>query len=193
MLPFDAFLRRYDANGALDKSYGNSGNAIVDTAKFRFAALAFDARGRTLAVGDSSPFGDFLVARYTRDGRLESGFGRGGYVETHYGSSDVGLGVAVAPDGKIVAAGTASQEGSRYKIALARYLPSYCLVPRLAGKSLGAAKRAITGAHCALGKIHRAYSRTFPKDHVIAQSPAAGGRLAEDSAVNVTVSRGHRR
>jgi uncharacterized delta-60 repeat protein len=191
MLPFDPLLRRYDANGALDKSYGDEGNAA--TGNFRFASVTFDARGRALVVGDAGPLGDFLVARYTGTGHLDAGFGRGGYVETDWGSSDVGLDVAVAPNGKIVAAGEASQEGSRYKIALARYLPTYCLVPRLAGLSLASTKRAIAGANCTLGAIHRVYSKSVPKDRVIAQTPAAGVRLAESSRVNVTVSRGKKR
>jgi uncharacterized delta-60 repeat protein len=190
MLPFSALLRRYDANGALDKSYGDEGNAA--TGIFRFASLTFDAQRRTLVVGDAGPSGDFLVARYTGAGRLDAGFGRGGYVETDRGSSDVGLDVAVAPDGKIVAAGEASQEGSRYKIALARYLPTHCLVPRAAGKRLAAAKRAIDRAHCTVGKIRRVTSKTIAKDRVIGQSPAAGARLAERARVNLTLSRGSR-
>ena len=62
-----------------------------------------------------------------------------------------------------------------------------------ADRPLASTKRAIAGANCALGPIHRVYSKSVPKDRVIAQTPAAGARLAESSRVNVTVSRGKKR
>jgi DNA-binding beta-propeller fold protein YncE len=65
-----------------------------------------------------------------------------------------------------------------------------CVVPRLKGKTLTAAKAALKSAGCATGSIRRARSRTVPKGRVISQRPAAGARLAAGAKVNLVVSRG---
>jgi len=69
--------------------------------------------------------------------------------------------------------------------------PVKCVVPKVKGKTLAAAKRAITKAHCSLGKVKRATS-VRKKGTVIAQSPPPGKRLAKGSKVNVVLSRGKR-
>ena len=60
--------------------------------------------------GDGNFFEDLTLARYTVAGRLDAGFGTGGEVLTDFGagSRTTGAGVAIQPDGKIVAAGTVS-------------------------------------------------------------------------------------
>jgi uncharacterized delta-60 repeat protein len=70
-------------------------------------AVVLQADGKIVATGMSA--GVFGVARYTPDGSLDRGFGTGGKVLTHFGSIDdsaSALGIAIHPDGKIVAAGT---------------------------------------------------------------------------------------
>ena len=191
--PSGAFLRRYDARGVLDATYGVGGGVVVDRySEYAFAALAFDRSHRAVVVGTAAPSGGFLLARFTKNGDGDAGFGGHGVVQTDFDAGDAGQAVAVGGDGKIVAAGIATSQGSRNRIALARYLPTYCVVPRVTGKLLLDAKRTIARAHCTVGKIRRAYSRTAAKDRVVAQSPAAGARLAESSRVNVTASRGRR-
>jgi len=65
-----------------------------------------------------------------------------------------------------------------------------CVVPRLIGKKLKAAKTALTAAHCKLGKVAKKKlkksSRT-KRGIVVKQSPAAGTTKAAGSKVNVTV------
>src|SRR5207249_3470990 len=46
-----------------------------------------------------------------------------------------------------------------------------CVVPKLKGKTLSAAKRAITKAHCSVGKITKVKSSQKNKGKVISQSP----------------------
>jgi beta-lactam-binding protein with PASTA domain len=94
-------------------------------------------------------------------------------------------------DGKIVAAGWSVL--GRYRIALARYLPTYCDVPRLARRPLKTATQLLKAAHCTLGKVRRAYSKSVAKDRVVAQTPAAGSRRAENFRVALTVSRGKKK
>jgi beta-lactam-binding protein with PASTA domain len=65
-----------------------------------------------------------------------------------------------------------------------------CVVPNLKRKTLAKAKRSIAAAHCRIGKVSKAKSKTVPKGRVIVQSPKAGKKLASGSKVTVVVSRG---
>ena len=65
-----------------------------------------------------------------------------------------------------------------------------CLVPRVKGKTLAAAKRAIVKAHCTLGKVTKKPSTHFKKGHVISQRPSAGKSLRSRSKVSLVVSKG---
>ena len=57
-------------------------------------------------------------------GQLDPSFGGDGKVRTHFaeGSDDDAYGVAVQPNGRIVAAGHSFRRGSHDRFALARYL-----------------------------------------------------------------------
>jgi secreted trypsin-like serine protease len=68
-----------------------------------------------------------------------------------------------------------------------------CAVPRLRGKTLAAARRALARGNCRLGKVTRAYSTRVRFGRVVLQRPAAGRRLARGTRVSVVVSRGRRR
>ena len=65
-----------------------------------------------------------------------------------------------------------------------------CLVPKVKGKKLAAAKAAITAAHCSVGKVTKAFSSKVKKGKVISQSPPAGTSGAAGSPVDMKVSRG---
>jgi hypothetical protein len=67
-----------------------------------------------------------------------------------------------------------------------------CLVPRLKGETLNAAKRSIRAAHCSVGKIEHARSRTVNKGYVISQKPKPGRRLKRGAKINMIVSLGTR-
>jgi uncharacterized delta-60 repeat protein len=71
--------------------------------------------GKLVAAGG---FGDFALARYLPDGRLDPTFGVGGIVTTDFGGFEGAGPVLLQPDGKPVAAGSADTD-----FALARYLP----------------------------------------------------------------------
>jgi beta-lactam-binding protein with PASTA domain len=68
-----------------------------------------------------------------------------------------------------------------------------CLVPRVKGKTLSAAKRSIKAHDCSVGKVKHASSRTVKKGHVISQRPKPGMQLKHGARVNLLVSRGRRR
>jgi uncharacterized repeat protein (TIGR01451 family) len=68
-----------------------------------------------------------------------------------------------------------------------------CIVPKVKGKTLAMAKKAITRGHCALGKVRLAYSSKVKRGRVTSQKPAPGAHLRKGSKVNLTVSRGPHR
>ena len=67
----------------------------------------------------------------------------------------------------------------------------HCKVPRVIGKRLATARRAIRAARCSVGRIRYARS-SRAKGRIMRQSPIAGRTLGVGSRVNLTVSRGRR-
>jgi hypothetical protein len=67
-----------------------------------------------------------------------------------------------------------------------------CVVPKLRGKPLRAARKAIVRGHCRAGKIRRAYSRRVKKGRVISQRPKPGKVLPNGGKINLVVSRGRK-
>jgi plastocyanin len=67
-----------------------------------------------------------------------------------------------------------------------------CKVPKVVGKKLPVAKRAITGARCRVGRVRRAWSRTKARGRVVKQTPRAGVRRPRGTRVHLVVSRGRR-
>lgn len=65
-----------------------------------------------------------------------------------------------------------------------------CVVPRLEGKSLAAARKALQNAHCAVGRITKHTSSTVSNGKVISSSPKAGSKRRAGTGVALTVSRG---
>jgi hypothetical protein len=64
-----------------------------------------------------------------------------------------------------------------------------CIVPRLTGKKLAVARKALRSAHCAAGRVRRAHSRRA-RGRVVAQSLRPGLRRPMGTKVNIVVSRG---
>jgi hypothetical protein len=68
-----------------------------------------------------------------------------------------------------------------------------CRPPKLRGKALPDARRAIARANCRLGKVRRAYSKRAKRGRVISQRPKPGTALPNGGKVNLVVSRGRKR
>jgi beta-lactam-binding protein with PASTA domain len=69
--------------------------------------------------------------------------------------------------------------------------PVKCKVPRVIGKKLPAARRAITRARCRVGRVRRARSLRA-QGRVLSQTPRAGITRPKGTRVNLVVSRGRR-
>jgi uncharacterized delta-60 repeat protein len=110
-------LTRYKTDGSLDTSFGSGGISSVSAPQA--GALALQADGKVVVVGGTS--NSFVVVRVNADGTADPSFGSGGIVTTPLGSgSAAASAVAVQPDGKIVAAGTARPHSAAL-ITVARY------------------------------------------------------------------------
>ena len=111
----DFGLVRYEADGALDSSFGNGGVVIGDFAAGEgMRGVAVQPDGRIVVAGFSGAHGpnnDFALARYQPNGDLDSSFGTGDHLVTTDVSRGHGLGedfaedLVLQADGKIVAVG----------------------------------------------------------------------------------------
>jgi PASTA domain-containing protein len=65
-----------------------------------------------------------------------------------------------------------------------------CKVPNVFGLGLTTAKAAIRKAHCAVGIVHRAYSKIYQAGRIFSQSPPRGTVLAPNAPVSLKISLG---
>jgi uncharacterized delta-60 repeat protein len=135
-------LARYRPNGSLDTEFGLHGLVTkpMDRSPSSFAdafAVALQPDGKIVAAGDSGDYASsnfdfrFAVSRYTRSGKLDTSFGTRGTAKTAFPPrSAMAEGVALEPDGKIVAVGQRWNRNSAESLfALARYRPDGSLDP----------------------------------------------------------------
>jgi uncharacterized delta-60 repeat protein len=105
-------VQRYRPNGTLDPGFAHAGTALTGFGRrFQSAgAVAIMPSGRIVVAGSTSNgiTSRSAVARYLRDGRLDRDFGGDGRVTTDVSpSGEQFTDIAIQPDGKIVAAGSA--------------------------------------------------------------------------------------
>jgi uncharacterized delta-60 repeat protein len=120
----DFGVARYTAAGQPNPAFPAGGFVRTDVAGRADGAdaVAVQPDGKIVAAGfaQTSPIDfDFALLRYNPDGTLDRSFGGDGIVTTDIGDlNDSVNGVAIQPDGKIVAVGATGEN-----VALARYLP----------------------------------------------------------------------
>jgi uncharacterized delta-60 repeat protein len=120
----DFAIARYNKDGSLDQSFGNGGRVTTDFNNGTDLATAVAVQGdKIVVVGYTSP-GDntyyFALARYKKDGSLDSSFGNGGKVVSNFSGYDFADAVAVDGD-KIVVAGETRAGTGGDNFAVARY------------------------------------------------------------------------
>ncbi|MBA2555881.1 MAG: hypothetical protein H0V12_00800 [Chloroflexi bacterium] len=130
---FDFVVGRYDAAGRPDPTFGTGGKVVTEFLGDGFAtALVLQPDGRIVAAGEARAPADptrFALARYTASGRLDGTFGSGGKVTTAWDTSASAADVALQPDGRIIAAGSATSRNADYDFAIARYTATGRLDP----------------------------------------------------------------
>jgi uncharacterized delta-60 repeat protein len=93
-----------NAGGGLDPGFGDGGIVITNLNNSDFSyAVALQSDGKIVTAGTSN-FG-FALIRYNPDGALDRTFGSGGTVLEYFGRYNLAYGLAIQPDGKILAAG----------------------------------------------------------------------------------------
>jgi uncharacterized delta-60 repeat protein len=175
---------RFAADGNLDPGFGVGGLFVLDlgapatgpsTGGAR--ALAIQPDGAILLAG-TAPMGagdsrtGFAVVRLNPNGTVDTGFGNQGVVRTAIGSRAGARGVAVAPDGKILAAGV----GGPDQVALARYDPDGAL-----DASFGPAGGTVTTA-IGTGSMAEALA-VSPDGRPVVAGQAGAGAAGSDFAV----------
>jgi uncharacterized delta-60 repeat protein len=112
----DAFITRFTSSGMVDPTFGENGTARLWIGNFNAArAIAIQPDGKIVIAGYSTWYGgwdEFMVARFQANGAPDTTFGENGnnYRLANFAgdaSFDNGYALALAPDGKIVVAGTA--------------------------------------------------------------------------------------
>jgi uncharacterized delta-60 repeat protein len=80
-------LARFLEDGSPDPSFGRNGRTRTD-ARATANGVVVRTDGKIVAAGTvgTSPRRDFVLARYTSNGRLDGSFGSGGKVLTDFGS-----------------------------------------------------------------------------------------------------------
>src|SRR5438552_1541245 len=132
----DFACMRFNSDGSLDSSFGNSG-IITDFfgGNDEANALVIQLDGKIIlgGVADRTGVGgsvDMALTRYNVDGSLDSSFGSGGKVFIDYvARTDVIYGLALQMDGKIVVAGGAGNNSDIPDFALARLNTNGALDP----------------------------------------------------------------
>ena len=195
-------LIRLDRDGSLDPEFGKDGVAkpwgLVD---WYPTAMHIGPDDKIVVAGGTwggGTDGGFALVRFRSDGALDHRFWDAGQVVTQIGPHhDIANALVVRRDGKLVLVGTAqgpAPNGEPETFALARYLPPFtCRVPSVQGLRLAQARRALTRAGCATGRIERVTSAYAKRGRVIAQLPRAGVRAPELTPVRLVVSLGRPR
>jgi uncharacterized delta-60 repeat protein len=117
-------IARYNKDLTLDQSFGTGGKVVTDFGPGEDFANAVAIRGDKVVVAGTTETGgggrNFALARYNKDGSLDTSFDGDGKVVTDFaGATDSAGGVTFVGD-KILAGGYA-QIGSSFDFALAQY------------------------------------------------------------------------
>jgi uncharacterized delta-60 repeat protein len=116
-------LTRVRPNGELDKSFGTRGKVTTH----RWGERGGDHLGVAVAIQDNGKIlvansidGDFVLARFRSNGKLDRGFGQRGRVTTDLGAYERVAALALQGDGRIVLAGDRCCDTDD-TVAIARY------------------------------------------------------------------------
>ena len=164
----DFAVVRYNPNGSLDTTFNGTGKVLTDFGGGDIAyTVAIGSDGKIVVGGHAT--GGLALARYNSNGTLDTTFNGTGKVAVFLGIDDI-FGVAIQPDGKIVATGDAPGG-----FAVVRYDPNGMLDPTFNGTG-----KVIT----AIGTINSSsYSLALQNDGKIvvvgvAVTPTANGNVS---------------
>lgn len=120
---------RFGPRGRVDDSFSGNGIRVIQLGpQYEYAyGVTVQSNGRTVVVGRASRTGrgdDFGVFRLKVNGAFDESFGHDGRAYANFfGQSDTARDVVLQRNGKIVAAGEATDHGTR-RFAVARFIAS---------------------------------------------------------------------
>ena len=120
-------LARYNIDGSLDETFGNSGQAITNYPELMvMSSTALQADGKIIVAGNlynsSVSISRFVLVRYDSNGILDTSFGIDGRVITNISDKlDRIASVIIQNDGKIIASGATSDDATYSDFAMVRY------------------------------------------------------------------------
>ena len=209
-------LARYNSDGSLDAGFGSGGKLTTAVASDGEAyGLVLQPDGKLVAAGGSwdGAKEQFMLVRYLGSALSVVKAGSGsGTVTSSAGEINCGLTcsapVAAAPvtltataspgsaftgwSGDCSGTGTCTVAMSTSRSVTATF-EALCVVPKVKGKTLRAAKRALSKAHCSVGKVTRVFSARVPKGRVISPKPKPGKTLASGARIKLEVSKGKKK
>jgi uncharacterized delta-60 repeat protein len=128
---WDAAIWRFTDAGALDAGFGTGGMVVTDYFGHNesFEGLAIDSENRIVVAAAADTTGapsytlQFVLARFTVSGAPDASFGTNGWVWPTPGlGHDLAYAVAIQADGRILAAGYASNLDA-WRLAAWRFMP----------------------------------------------------------------------
>jgi uncharacterized delta-60 repeat protein len=129
-VPQDWAVLRYNSDGTPDTSFGAGGRVTTDFESFdaRPVAIVIQPNGRILVGGSGyvvfsiDKHLEFIFSRYEPDGSLDKSFGEEGVAYSLFSVRTDGMtGMALQPDGKIVATGSTIGFPQTYDWLVARF------------------------------------------------------------------------
>ena len=114
-----AVLARYTSTGALDTTF--DGDGFVVFTSLHPSALALQPDGKIVVAGTAHA--DFALARFKDDGAPDDSFDGDGLASADFvnDSNDIGRGVALQPDGKIIVVGSSDANHQLGTVTVARF------------------------------------------------------------------------
>lgn len=109
---YDFAVIRHNPDGSLDESFGSAGKVTtsIGSGDAKGTCVTVQPDGKILVAGyaENGAHTDFALARYTSAGSLDASFGGGaGVVTVDFAlSDDIGEGIALQADGKILVGGS---------------------------------------------------------------------------------------
>ncbi len=143
----DFIVTRYNSDGSLDNTFGNSGVVITafeesnGARQDRPSDLLIQPDGRILVAGTSDNFPNTqnsksVITRYLQNGKLDKTFALNGKVINSFGGESSATSLSIQNDGKILVGGNVTTSAEAYYyFTIARYYPNGILDESFGAKS----------------------------------------------------------